>query len=144
MDLSEVMTISGKPGLYRIISQSPGRIIVESLLDGKRGPVFMRHNFSILKEISIYTEEGDMPLEDAFAAIYKHEEGKASIDPKKPGVELAAYLEEIVPDYDKEEVRHADMKKLFKWYNLLVEKNLWDPSDIDSETDTETSKEEEE
>ena len=104
----------------------------------------MRHNFSILKEISIYTEEGDMPLEDAFAAIYKHEEGKASIDPKKPGVELAAYLEEIVPDYDKEEVRHADMKKLFKWYNLLVEKNLWDPSDIDSETDTETSKEEEE
>ena len=133
MNLKEVLNISGKPGLYKIIAQSAGRIIVESLEDGKRLPVFATNNFSILKDISIFTMEEDLPLEQAFKAIYEHEEGKTSIDHKSSEAEIAERMEAIIPTYDKEQVRPADMKKLFKWYNLLIEKKAWSPADIASE-----------
>lgn len=133
MNLKEILNISGKPGLYKIVAQSTGRIIVESLEDGKRLPVFASNNFSILKDISLFTMDEDLPLEEAFKAIYKYEDGKQSIDHKASDAEIAQRMEAIIPTYDKEQVRPADMKKLFKWYNLLIEKKAWTPADIEGE-----------
>jgi chemotaxis protein histidine kinase CheA len=133
MDLKEILNISGKPGLYKIIAQSTGRIIVESLEDGKRLPVFASNNFSILKDISLFTMEEDLPLEQALKAIYEYEKGKESISHKADNKEIEQRLEAIVPNYDKEQVKHADMKKLFKWYNLLIQKEAWSPVDIAGE-----------
>lgn len=81
----------------------------------------------------MFTMEDDLPLEEAFKAIYEHEDGKASISHKASDAEIAERMEAIIPTYDKEQVRPADMKKLFKWYNLLIEKKAWTPADIDSE-----------
>ena len=133
MNLSEILTISGKPGLYKIVAQNPGRVIVESIEDGKRMPVFMRHNFSILNDISIFTEEDDIPLGEVFKSLFEKEGGKETISHKSEENELEAKMLEVVPVYDKEEVRHADMRKLFKWYNLLVAKKLWTPADLKEE-----------
>lgn len=140
MKLSEILTISGKPGLYKIVAQSPGRVIVESVEDGKRMPVFMRHNFSILSDISMFTYEEDVPLGQVFKSIYEQEEGKQSISHKADNKELEAKMSAVLPDYDKEEVRHGDMRKLFKWYNLLIANKLWTPADLEEE---ESSDEEE-
>jgi hypothetical protein len=136
MKLSEILTISGKPGLYKIVAQSPGRVIVESIEEGKRMPVFMRHNFSILNDISIYTEEEDLPLAEVFKAIYEKEEGKVSISHKADDKELEAKMAEVVPNYAREEVRHADMRKLFKWYNIIIDKQLWTPADLEGQKDS--------
>lgn len=136
MKLSEILTISGKPGLYKIVAQSPGRVIVESIEEGKRMPIFMRHNFSILSDISIYTEEDDLPLADVFKSIYEKEGGKQSISHKAEDKELEAKMVEIVPNYAREEVRHADMRKLFKWYNIIIDKKLWTPADLEEKKDS--------
>jgi len=127
MSLSEIINISGKPGLYRIVAQSPSRVIVQSLVDGKKMPVFMRHNFSILDDIRLYTDEGEMPLDEAFTKIYEFEGGKETISTKSSDKELADHLTKIIPSYDKEEVSHRDMKKLFNWYNILLTKADWKP-----------------
>jgi hypothetical protein len=137
MKLSDILTISGKPGLYKIVAQSPGRVIVETVEDGKRMPVFMRHNFSILSDISIFTEDGDVPLGDVFKAIYELEDGKGTLNHKSDEKELEAKMLEVVPSYDKEEVRHADMRKIFKWYNLLIANKLWTPSDLEEDSSDE-------
>jgi hypothetical protein len=137
MKLSEILTISGKPGLYKIVAQNPGRVIVESVEDGKRMPVFMQHNFSILSDISIFTEDDDTPLGEVFKALYEKESGKETISHKAEEKDLEAKMLEVIPSYNKEEVRHADMRKLFKWYNLLVTKKLWTPADLAEEVSEE-------
>ena len=133
MDLAEILTISGKPGLYKIVAQNPGRVIVESVEEGKRMPIFMRHNFSILSDISLYTEDDDLPLGEVFKSIYEKEDGKQSISHKSSEQELEEMMAEVVPDYDRVGVRHADMRKVFKWYNILITKNLWSPADLETE-----------
>lgn len=137
MKLSEILSISGKPGLYKIVAQSPGRVIVESVETGKRLPVFMRHNFSILSDISMYTIEEDISLGEVFKLIYEAENGSATIDHKADEKDLEAKMVEVLPNYDKDEVRHGDMRKLFKWYNLLIAKSLWTPADLDEAQDEE-------
>lgn len=133
MDLSQVVNISGRSGLYKIVAQSAQRIIVESLEDGRRLPVFPRDNFSILQDISIFTYDDNVPLEQVFRNIYEEEGGQPTIDHNSKPAELVAKMEEVLPDYDKDNVYPSDMKKLFKWYNLLVSKDLWSPSDVSSE-----------
>jgi len=136
MDLSKVVNISGKSGLYQIVAQSANRIIVESLDTGKRIPVFARDNFSILKDISIFTYEDNIALEEVLVNIYEAEGGKKTLDTSKCSVdELKAKMEEVVPTYDKDNVYTSDMKKLFKWYNILVDKKLWSPEDVNKGSD---------
>lgn len=137
MNLSDIISISGKPGLYKIVAQSPGRVIVESVQDGKRTPVFMRDNFSILSDIYIFTDDEDMPLGEVMKAIYEHEGGQESISHKGSDEELETRLKEVVSNYDKENVQHADMRKLFKWYNLLIKHDLWSPADLENEDEEE-------
>ncbi len=134
MDLSKILAISGKNGLFSIVSQSKAGLIVESLSDGKKIPVFATDRSSVLEDISVFTYGEDMPLKDILLAIYEKEDGKASIDHKSKPEELKAYFESVVPEYDKDRVYISDMKKIINWYNILIEKNMISkPADIGEE-----------
>ena len=119
MDLSDIISISGKSGLFSIVGQSKNNVIVESLQNGKRFPTFSTNRISALKDISIYTYEGEILLSDVYRKIHEKENGGKSINHNESPEKLRSYLEEIVADYDKEQVYNSDIKKLFQWYNLL-------------------------
>ena len=120
MKLEKVIAITGKPGLYQIISQSKSGVIVESLADKKRFPVNSFHNISTLNDIAIYTYEEEIPLKAVFYSIFEKEDGKQSIDPKSAKNELLSYFSEVLPDYDAERVYASNIKKVLAWYNSLV------------------------
>jgi hypothetical protein len=127
MDLSKIVSISGKPGLFQIKSQAIGRIILESLLDGKCVPAFANDRMSSLEEISIFSVEEDRPLKEVFKGIHDKMGDKVDFDFKKANKdELCAKFLEVMPDYDQDAVYPSDMKKVFQWYQLLMDKNLLD------------------
>ena len=101
MDLTKVVTIAGRPGLYLVKSQSVGKIIVESLIDGKCSPAFAREHMSSLEEISIYSVDEDKPLKEVFRGIYEKMGEKVDFDVKKASNdELRAKFLEVMPDHD--------------------------------------------
>lgn len=123
------MAISGKPGLYRLVSRGNRNLIVETLDDKKkRMPAFGADKVISLADIAMYTEEGEVPLREVLTALKKKENGElAAFDYKKASrEELGAYFAEILPDYDRDRVYPADIKKLISWYNLLVKAGLTD------------------
>ncbi len=122
--LKEILSISGKPGLQRLISNSSNALIVESLIDGKRFPAYSNAKIIALEDISIYTETEDMPLKEVFKRMFDKEEGKQALSHKESSDKIVSYFSEIVPEYDKDRVYTSDMKKIIQWYNLLVSKNL--------------------
>jgi len=125
MDLSDILTISGKSGLYKIISKTQNSMIAESLEDGKRFPVFATNRSSTLEDITIFTEKEDIPLKDVLWKMHETEEGKkSSIDHKADDKSLKDYFEKIVPDFDKERVYPSDIKKVIRWYNILLQHNI--------------------
>ena len=127
MDLTKIVTISGKPGLYQIKSQAIGRIILESLIDGKSVPAFANDRMSSLEEISIFSTDEDRPLKDVFKMINEKMGEKVDFDFKKASNDqLRAKFLEVMPDYDQDAVYPSDMKKVFAWYQLLMDKNLLD------------------
>jgi hypothetical protein len=127
MDLSKIVSISGRPGLFQIKSQAIGRIIVESLIDGKCTPAFANDRMSSLEEISIFSVEEDRPLKEVFKGIHEKMGDKVDFDVKKASNdELRAKFLEVMPDYDQDSVYPSDMKKVFLWYQLLMDKNLLD------------------
>lgn len=143
MDLSKVMAIAGKSGLFTIISQSRGGVIVQSLNDGKKMPVFATHRSSILEDISMFTHTEDVPIKQVFWKMYQIEEGKkASIDPKADGSELKNYFETILPDFDQERVYPGDIKKVITWYNQLLEHDMIsEPKEEEPENEQEDAQE---
>ncbi len=126
MDLSKILAITGKPGLYLAISQTKSGALVESIIDKKRIPVFSTEKMSSLNDISIFTTGEDLPLGAVLKAIYEKENGGKCIDHKLDNNALKKYMEEVLPTYDKERVYVSDIKKLFSWYNLLQQENLLD------------------
>lgn len=140
MDLSKILSISGKPGLYKLIGESKSSIVVESMIDGKRGPAFSHERISTLKEISIYSDNEDVPLEDVFKKIFDLQEGKPVLNPKKASSnEVKEMFEKVLPDYDRDAVYVSDMKKVFTWYNFLLEKEeleFTEEEETTEETDT--------
>ena len=143
MDLTKILAISGKPGLFKMVGDAKNKIIVESLIDGKRYPAFSHDKISSLKEISIYTETDDIPLEDVFKNIYKVMEGKPIPNPKKmPGEELKKLFEKALPDYDRDAVYVSNMKSVFAWYNILLENQLIDLEDEQEQAPEENKNEE--
>lgn len=122
MDLSNILVISGKPDLSELVSQTKGGAIVKNLVTGQKYPVFKNDRISSLGEIRIFTDTDERPLEEVYAAIYKHLEAKpTAFEPKKAeSRELFALLEAVMPDYDRERVHTSDAKKLFSWYNILL------------------------
>lgn len=138
MDLSNILTISGKNGLFKVVTQAKNSVIVESLADGRKLPVFPSDRSSSLEDISIFTLEEDMPLKDVLLKIFEKEDGKPSMDPRSAPAELAAHFETVLPDYDKERVYHSDIKKVYTWYGILLEKGLiTKPSDEEKEKEKE-------
>jgi len=126
MDLTKIVSISGKSGLFKVISQSKNAVIVESLTDQKRFPAFGHEKMSSLGEISVFTTDEDRPLKDVFKSIYEKLEGKATIDPKSDNPVLLNFFGEMVPDFDKERVYVSDIRKMLSWYNMLLAQNLLD------------------
>lgn len=124
MNITGIISISGKPGLSKIVKQSRNGIIVESLIDGKRFPVQGTERISSLEDISIYTFEEDVLLVDVFKKVKEHTQGKKAISHKSSNSELQAEFEKILPNYDQDRVYTSDIKKVFQWFNLLLEKGL--------------------
>jgi hypothetical protein len=120
MDLSGIISISGKPGLYKVVAQSKNSVIVESLQDKKRFPAYASDRISALDDISMYTLEEDVPLKDVFTALYKKFEGKEGLSHKEDIVNLQEVLFDVLPKYDEDRVYPSDIKKLFQWYNSLI------------------------
>ncbi len=137
--LKTILSISGKPGLYKMLSNSKNMIIVESLQDSKKIPVYARDRMMSLGDISIYTEEDEVLLKEVLCSIKKKEEGKeCSMAPNAKADDLRKYFAEILPNYDKDRVYPSDMKKIISWYNLLMTSNI----DFEAEDQTEEESEE--
>lgn len=131
-----ILSISGKPGLYKLVSRGKANLIVESIdQQHKRMPVFASDRVTSLGDIAIYTDSEDMPLMKVFANLLKVEEGKpASINYKKcKSAELREYFATILPDYDRDRVHDSDIKKLLQWYNLLVNNGITDFEEPEAE-----------
>lgn len=137
MKLKDVLSISGKPGLFIFVSQGRNGIIVESVLDKKRMPVHSTTKVSALEDIAIYTETEEVPLKDVLLKLHEKEDGKEAISHKSANEELKTYFESVLPDYDKDRVYVSDIKKLISWYNLLIEHKLFDPNDLKDEEEKE-------
>lgn len=123
-----ILTISGKPGLYRLLSSGRNMFIVE-ILDAskKRMPVHNSDKVVMLDDIAIYTDTEEVPLRDVFAKIYEKENGVLPFDMKMATPEeMVEYFEGVMPDYDRERVYLTHIKKMFQWYNILVSNSVVD------------------
>ena len=139
MDLSKIVSISGKPGLYVVKSQAIGRLIVESVVDGKCTPAFARDRMSSLEEISIFSTDEDRPLKEVFKMIHEKMGDKVDFDFKKASNdELREKFAFVMPDYDEDAVYPSDMKKVFAWYQMLMDKNLLDFTEEEAQPEAET------
>ena len=123
-----VLTISGKPGLYRLLSRGRNMFIVECVdASKKRQPVYDSDQVVMLDDIAIYTDTEEVPLRNVFAKIYEKENGVLSFDLKvSTPEELVEYFEGIMPDYDRERVYLTHIKKMYSWYNILVANGITD------------------
>lgn len=119
-----ILAISGKPGLYRLVSQGRGTLIVETVDAAKRRmPVGARDRVTSLGDVSMYTEEEDKPLMQVFQAISDKEAGQEvkEVNYKEATpAELADFMAAVLPDYDRDRVHNSDIRKLIQWYNILV------------------------
>lgn len=123
MDLTNILVIAGKSDLSELISQTKGGAIVKNLVNGQKYPVFKNDRISSLGEIRIFTNDDERPLDEVLLAIKKVLEGKKTdFDPKKADSKaLFDLLEKALPDYDRERVHVSDAKKIFAWYNILLD-----------------------
>jgi hypothetical protein len=121
--LKTILSISGKPGLYKLISQGKNMLIVESVnAEKKRFPAYGNEKIISLADIAMYTDDAEVPLYDVLESI---KSAQASIDPKKATPEqLREYLAEVLPNFDRERVYVADIKKLVAWYNILISNGI--------------------
>ncbi len=126
MDLSKILSISGKSGLFKVVTQLKNSVLVESLSDQRRFPAFPHEKISSLEEIAVFTTGEDKPFKDVLKAIHDKQEGKPAPDAKSDSKTLAAFFESVIPDYDKERVYISDIKKILTWYNTLLENDLLD------------------
>ncbi len=137
MDLSKILSISGRPGLYKHIAQSKNSAVVESLEDGKRSSAFVTEQMSSLNDISVFTTGEDIKLEEIFKKIYEKENGKEAVSHNAPANEIKAYFEAAVPEYDKDRVYVSDIKKIIKWYNILIKAGILEFKEEKSEIEEE-------
>ncbi|MBF8149463.1 DUF5606 domain-containing protein [Winogradskyella sp. F6397] len=143
MSLDTILSISGKPGLYQIVTQTRTGAVVESLIDKKRITVGAHSNISILSEIAIYTLTEEVPLRDVLKKVKEKEGGQQTSISHKDGKDvLEEFFFEVLPDYDEDRVYPSDIKKVVQWYNLLQKNNLLESLE-ESKDAKETSEEEE-
>ena len=124
MELRTVLSIAGKPGLFKLVAQNKGGVVVESLLDGKRTSISASANVSSLGDIAIYTYEEEVPLRDVFKAMAVVTEGKEAITHKSSKNDLEDFFGEVLPKFDQERVYASDIKKIVQWFNILAKNDL--------------------
>ncbi len=124
MNLSDIISIGGMGGLFKIVAQIKNGVLVESLIDKKRIPAYATHKVSELESITIYTEDDDMPLADVFQKIYDTEKGGECLSHKSGNDELKAYFKKALPNFDEDRVYVSDIKKVLQWYNILQKNGL--------------------
>lgn len=142
MDLTKIISISGKPGLFKLVSQAKGSFIVEDLDKGKKTSISAHNNVSLLENVAIYGVSEEFPLKEVFTRIFNKENGGTAISHKESGANLRKYIEEVLPEYDESRVYDSDLKKLFQWYNILQAKGLVTPVPEVEEAPTEVKTEE--
>lgn len=120
MNLEKILSISGKPGLFKIISQGKKNLIVESLVDKKRFPISTLNSVSALGDIAIYTYDEEVPLKEVLKNIFTKENGEKALDPNTDKKLLPDYFREVLPEYDEERVYASNFKKIIQWYNILI------------------------
>jgi hypothetical protein len=119
--MKKILSVSGKSGLFKMISQGKNMLIAESLIDQKRIPVYPRDKVVSLGDISIYTDDEEVPLPQILSTIKEKENGKPiDFNPAIKPEELKSYFAEILPNFDREKVYPSDIKKIMNWYNLLI------------------------
>lgn len=125
--LKDILSISGQSGLFKLVAQSQKSIIVESLTNKKRIPVYHTTKVSALDDIAIYTEDEEVSLVDVMKKIYKIEnKGASSVTKNSPHDDIKDYFEDVLPEYDKDRVYVSDMKKVLTWYNQILEAGLFE------------------
>lgn len=143
MSLEKILSITGKPGLYKLMTQTRGGFVAESLLDKKKITVNARQNVSVLSEIAIYTLKEEVPLRKVLATIKEKENGQpTTITAKDSNDKLEEYFFNILPDYDEDRVYVSDIKKIIQWYNLLQQHDLLDFSEEVEKPKSKTDEEE--
>ncbi|HOU95607.1 MAG TPA: DUF5606 domain-containing protein [Bacteroidales bacterium] len=143
MILKDYMAISGQHGLFKFIAQGRNGAIVENIETGKRTNAFNSLKISSLEDISVYTEEEEMPLSKIFDRIYEKENGGPAPDEKSDNNTLKKYFEEVLPEYDRERVYISDIRKIISWYNILQKHNLFVKDEPEKENPEETIEEKE-
>lgn len=136
--LKTILAISGKPGLFKLVSRGNRSLIIETIdAQKKRMPAFSTDKVISLADIAMYTDEKEVPLREVLNSIKKKEEGKTTqIDYRKASKEeLYAYLGEVLPNYDRDRIYPTDIKKLVQWYNILIENGLDDFDETLQETE---------
>lgn len=124
MELRTVLSISGKPGLFKLIAHRKNGVVVESLIDGNRTSIPATANVSSLGDIAIYTYEEEVPLREVFKAMAEVTEGKEAISHKSSKDQLEDFFGEVLPKFDQERVYASDIKKVVQWFNILVKNDL--------------------
>lgn len=127
--LRTILAISGKPGLYKLVSRAQNSLIVETLdATHKRLPAFATDRITSLGDIAMFTETEDVPLFKVLMSLQTLEVGKkSSVDYKKAsGDELREYFAKVLPNFDRDRVHNSDIKKLIQWYNILIENGVTD------------------
>ena len=135
-NLRNILAITGKPGLYKLVSRGNNMLIVESLVDGKRMPTYARDKIVALSDISMFTDTDDVQLSEVLTSAGKKEGLKAvAMDPKKASNdELKAWFDEVLPNWDRDRVYPSDICKLILWYNILVKAGVTDFTVKEEET----------
>lgn len=136
--LKGILSISGYPGLFKMVTEAKNSIIVESLVTGKRMPAYSTSKISALSDISVFTDNGEIQLKEVLKRM--QESGK-EISPKASNDEIKAFLGEMVPEYDKERVYVSDMKKIIQWFQLLKEKDLLNEPEEEEKTEEKQAEE---
>jgi hypothetical protein len=138
--LKTILSISGKPGLYKLVSQGKNMLIVESLADQKRLPAYARDKVISLNDIAIYTDTEEKPLRQVLVSVREKENGEKvslNLSAAQPD-ELRAYFETILPNFDRGRVYPTDIRKLLSWYNQLIDSGItdFDPQEKAAEEET--------
>ena len=125
--LKEILSVTGKPGLFKLVSQGKNMLIVESLIDGKRIPAYTKDKVVSLGDIAIFTEDAEVPLGEVLEKVKAKENGGVcSTDSKADNDNLRKYMNEVLPEYDRDRVYPSDIRKLITWYNLLINAGITD------------------
>ena len=120
--IDKILSISGKPGLYRLVSRGKNMLICESLIDGRRCPAMQHDKVLSLADIAMYTVDGEVPLNTVFGKAKELTGGKiAPVSPKDPADKQRAWFAEVMPEYDADRVHAGDIRKFIQWFNILIE-----------------------